>query len=251
MTISGSKSSLFGEEEVTITASASGFTQGETIYIKGALYKEGSTNYSGYTKSGDTWIKNGTTTTSQRQIKLGEWDNLLQFKTDFSDSGYQGEGDYNFKVGFYYITGTGTVSSVNWSNILVLAISEPDPTPTNTPTPTITPSPTPTKTPITTQTPTATVTPAKTPTPTLSLSDYVDTIIVSPGSATQEAEENILGDSTESAVALQDKKQEQSETKVLGIQRNRIPQICITIGGFLITACGILFYRIHVLGKKW
>ena len=68
MTITSDKTSLFGDEEMTITASASGFTPGETIYIKGAFYQEGSTNYFGFTRSGDSWIKNGDTSTSQRSI---------------------------------------------------------------------------------------------------------------------------------------------------------------------------------------
>lgn len=171
LTIQGNKSSLLGDEEMTITASISGFTDGETIYIKGAFFQSGSTNYFGFTKSGDSWIKNSASNTSQRSVKIGEWDGTLIIKSDFSDSGYKGEGDYSFKVGFYY----GSYSSVNWSgNNLTITLNEPDPTPTLSPTPTLTPTPTntstptpsPTQAPGATNTPTPTLTPTKTPTPT-------------------------------------------------------------------------------------
>ncbi len=167
--ITSDKTSLFGDEEMTITASVSGFTPGETIYIKGAFYQEGATNYFGYTKNGDSWIKNGDTSTSQRSIVVDSWDGNLSVKSDFADSGYKGEGEYKGKVGFYYTTSGGNLSSVNWtSNIVTVSLNEPDPTPTSTPTPTPTPQPTATPTPTPTKTPTPTLTPlaTKTPTPT-------------------------------------------------------------------------------------
>lgn len=173
MTITSDKTSLFGDEEMTITASVSGFTPGETIYIKGAFYQEGSTNYFGYTRNGDSWIKNGDTSTNQRSIVVDSWDGNLSVKSDFADSGYKGEGEYKAKVGFYYTTSGGNPSSVNWtSNNVTVSLNEPDPTPTSTPTPTPTPqataTPTPTPTPTPTKTPTPTPTPTKqaTPTPT-------------------------------------------------------------------------------------
>jgi len=165
LTIQANKTSILGDEEMTITASASGFTDGEIIYIKGAFFQSGSTNYFGYTKSGDSWIKNSASNASQRSVKIGEWDGTLVVKSDFSDSGYKGEGDYTIKVRFYY----GSSFTADWSsNALTVAISEPDPTPTLTPTPTYTPTPTPspTQAPGPTNTPTATPTPTKTPTPT-------------------------------------------------------------------------------------
>lgn len=173
MTITSDKTSLFGDEEMTITASVSGFTPGETIYVKGAFYQEGSTNYFGYTRSGDSWIKNGDTATSQRSIVVDFWDGNLSVKSDFADSGYKGEGEYKAKVGFYYTTSGGNPSSVNWTgNNVTVSLNEPDPTPTSTPTPTPTPqatatptsTPTPTKTPAPTPTPKPTATPTSTPT---------------------------------------------------------------------------------------
>lgn len=170
ITISSDKSSLFGDEEMQISIVTSGFTDGETIYIKGAFYQDGTTNYFGYTKNGDPWIKNGESTISQRQVKIGSWDSKLITKSDFSDSGYKGEGDYKFKVGFYYTTSGGNLSSVNWSsNILNATISEPDPTPspalTPTPAPALTPSPTPIKSPTPTPKPSPSTLKLSSPTP--------------------------------------------------------------------------------------
>jgi hypothetical protein len=166
--ISGDKSTLLGDEELAITASASGFTDGEQIYIKGAFFQNGSTNYFGYTKSGDTWIKNSTANLNQRTIKIGEWDGLLLVKSDFDDSGFKGEGDYSFKVAFYYLTSGGNLSSINWSsNAITININAPDPTPTSTPEPTNTPTPMPQPKNTLTPTPTRTPTPTKTPTPTV------------------------------------------------------------------------------------
>ena len=169
MTITSDKPSLFGEEEMTVTASVSGFTSGETIYIKGAFYQEGSTNYFGYTKNGDSWIKNGDTSTSQRSIVIDSWDGKLSVKSDFLDSGYKGEGEYQVKVGYYYTTSGGNLSSINWSsNNVTVSLNEPDPTPSPTPTSTPTPTPQATATPTPTSSPikTPTPTPTKTPTPT-------------------------------------------------------------------------------------
>ena len=200
MTITSDKTSLFGDEEMTITASASGFTPGETIYIKGAFYQEGSTNYFGFTRSGDSWIKNGDTSTSQRSIVVDSWDGTLSVKSDFADSGYKGEGEYKVKVGFYYTTSGGNLSSVNWtSNNVTVSLNEPDPTPTPTPTSTPTPTPTPqaTATPTSTPTPTKTLTPTKTPIPTQSPTPTPTPTPTEIPEETPEATPMVLGESVE------------------------------------------------------
>lgn len=166
MSIISPSASLFGEEEMVVTASISGFTDGETIYIKGAFFETGTTNYFGYTKSGESWVKNSASNANQRAVTIGTWDGTLIVKSDFSDSGYKGEGEYLFKIRYYYGSFTG-----EWStNIAPVTINEPDPT--LTPTPTIAPTPNPTvastHTPYSTQSiaPTATIVSKKTSTPT-------------------------------------------------------------------------------------
>lgn len=166
MSITSASISLFGEEEMTVTASISGFTDGETIYVKGAFFQPGTTNYFGYTKNGDSWVKNSASNASQRAVTNGQWDGTLIIKSDFSDSGYKGEGEYSLKVRYYYGSFTG-----EWStNVLPITINEPDPTSTLTPSviPSSNPTSAPTSTSHPTQTtaPTATITPRKTLTPT-------------------------------------------------------------------------------------
>ncbi|MBI4096406.1 MAG: hypothetical protein HY425_01685 [Candidatus Levybacteria bacterium] len=238
LTISANKDSLFGEEELTITASASGFTTGETIYIKGAFHQDGSTNYFGYTKSGDSWIKNGESTLSQKSIQIGQWDGLLAVKSDFVDSGYNGEGGYKFKVGFYYVTSGGNPSSVNWSsNSLDININEPDPTPTPSPTPTNTPTPTPTNSP----TPTPTPTPTKTPTPT-SIPNTPTPTLKPPASpaVSNVLPTFVLGESTESELIISPAEDSLAKSKNAS---NDLQKILIFIGVVFITICGILAFR--------
>ncbi len=160
LSITANKSILTGDEELTLTASPSGFTAGETIYIKGAFYKEGSTNYFGYTKKDTNWIKNNATTTDQRSIIIGSWDNTAIVKPDYNDSGFQGNGNYLLKLGYYYITGGGNLSSVQWpTNNLVISLTQPTPTPSPSPTTTPSPSSTPTLIPTSTPFPTSNPTP--------------------------------------------------------------------------------------------
>lgn len=233
--VSASKTALFGDEDVTINASASGFTTGETIYIKGAMYQDGGTNYFGFTKSGDNWIKNGDTTATQRQIKIDEWDGNMIFKADFADSGYKGEGNYKLKLGFYYITSNGTISSsVNWSsNNIDLNISEPDPTPTATSSPTKEPTSgkistsTPSKSP--TITPSKSATPSRTPTKSQTKSanlSGVPTSVLGAKSKTEDKSQNT----------------EKYKTLIGSASQNKFSMIAVITGSILLLTCAILIY---------
>lgn len=149
MTFTLSTDLLEGEQELIVIASPSGFTPEEILYIKGAFFKEGSSNYFGYTKYGDTWIKNSIATKNQRKVIIGEWDGTLVVKSDYSDSGFTDNGSYKFKIGFYTLASDGDISSVRWSETVAsIDLEKPLPTPTNVPTitpvPTLSPSKTPT-----------------------------------------------------------------------------------------------------------
>lgn len=237
LSITSNKTSLFGDEEMAVTASMSGFTNGETIYIKGAFFQSGSTNYFGYTKSSDTWIKNSTENASQRSVKIGEWDGNVIVKSDFSDSGYKGEGDYSFKVRFYY----GSSFTADWSsNVLTLAINEPDPTPTLSSTPTNVPTsvPTPTKNPV----PSATVKPQSTSTPIKIVSTATNIpslTVTSVQSATSFASSPVLTSASESAVlgeTTHNGKKEKKNTNVFSI-------LLIILGSICVAVASILSYR--------
>lgn len=237
ITIASDTSALHGYDEMTITiASMSGFTNGETIYVKGAFYKDGSTNYFGYSKNGDAWVKNGDSLVNQRRITIGDWDGKLVVQSDFSDSGYvnYGEGDYKLKIGFYYYTSGGNVSSVNWStNSLDVAISDPDPTPT--------PTMPPTNTPIPTSTPKPTTFPTISPTirilPTMSLLTY-------PTASESSGSSEILGSSISAnptlIAGIEEKKN--YTTSVLG-------RVFLAGGILILASCGILFYYLWKKGK--
>ncbi len=243
LTISANKDSLFGDEELTLIASASGFTNGETIYIKGAFYQEGSASYFGYTKNGDNWIKNGDSTLNQKSIQIGQWDGSIIAKSDFVDSGYKGEGGYKFKIGFYYFTSGGNLSSVNWSdNNLGINLNEPDPTPTSSPAPT--PTPTPTSSPTSTPTPTKTPTPARTPTPTI-----IPNTPTSKPSATPTSKPlptDVLGESTESGETVSPTDIPSADILISNETKNKnnnLPNILMIIVGIIFTAaCGILIF---------
>jgi hypothetical protein len=133
--VSGDKTSLTTEDELIITASISGFTNGEKIYLKGSFFKDGSTNYFGFTKHNDSWIKNSATAINQKDVMIGSWDNFIIVRPDYYDTGYAGKGEYKFKLGFYYMTSGGNISSINWSgNDIPITLDSPPP-PTQNPEP--------------------------------------------------------------------------------------------------------------------
>lgn len=143
--ITTEKTTLTSDESMILSLNFSGFDQGETIYIKGAFFIDGSTNYFGFSQKGDSWIKNSETATLQPSILIDSGIKTLGVKNDPSDSGFHGEGEYKIKAGYYYLTSGGNLSSVHWSeNSLPIHIVAPIPTstPLPTPSPTRTPSPT-------------------------------------------------------------------------------------------------------------
>ena len=177
------KQTFTNDEEGEMKVLLNDFTNGETIFIKGAFSYPDSTNYFGFTKKGGTWVKNSITAVDQLFIKIGEWDGKLAVKPDMSDTGFKGSGNYTFKAGFYYYTGGGNLSSVNWSDSKSVNITfVPSPTPTSTLTPTPTPTSIPTSAP--TSSPTNTPNPSATPTtkPLLTPTIYISptTIKISP-----------------------------------------------------------------------
>ena len=94
-----------------------------TFYLKGAFKKSESSNYFGHTKVGSSWIKNGSPYQDQYKITTdssGKWSGIIEVQPDVLDSGYEGSGDYIFKVGRYTSSGSGPTWS-NESNIKISA----------------------------------------------------------------------------------------------------------------------------------
>lgn len=85
------------------------------FYLKGAFKKEGSSNYFGKTLVSDSWIKNGSSYSSQFPLTTdssGNWSGNLEIMPDSKDSGFTGSGDYIFKVGRYTSSGSGPTWSI-------------------------------------------------------------------------------------------------------------------------------------------
>lgn len=161
------KTSLELDEDIKVSASVSGFSHAEQLYIKGVFFKEGSSNYFGYTKFNDTWVKNSTKTKDQRKVAIGEWDGSVIAKPDYLDSGFSDNGVYKFKIGYYTLTAEGEPSSVHWSDTIVdITLTKPQPTATMIPSSTPIPA---SSTPIPTQTKVPTVSPSNTLKPTKSM----------------------------------------------------------------------------------
>jgi len=114
-------------------------------YLRAAFsHPESPSAYFGYTDG-----YNGAEAKSFYKITTnsnGEWNGILKIKPDVNSSYFKGEGNYNFKIGYYTAVGNGP----NWKydKVVFLSYSLPSPTPTSTPTPlpTSTPKP-PTPTP--------------------------------------------------------------------------------------------------------
>jgi hypothetical protein len=234
--ISSDKSSLFNDEELTVNVTPTGFASDEAIFIKGAFYQDGSTNYFGLTKSGDNWIKNSASTSDQYNANLSGWDKILKVKADFLDSGYKGNGEYKFKVGFYYTTSGGNVSSVNWSkNILAINLSRPDPTTTASPSPTNSPAPTMQKT--VSPAPTIFKTPMPTPLKTeIPASSGVNLVLPTPTSSA-----NVLG--MNSVVNYKDGEVDSSETSEIKNNSTIIGYVVVAVGIALIIFSFFIAYK--------
>lgn len=135
-------------------------------YFRAVFFKEGTTNYFGYTQNekGD-WVNTTADKTlyfhlASDSLVEGSWSGKLRARLDPDHTSFTGSGNYSFKVGRY----TSQTSSATWSeNTAAIYVSAPTPTPTVTPT--ATPSPTTSPTPTLTTTPTNTAIPTKTPSP--------------------------------------------------------------------------------------
>jgi hypothetical protein len=108
------------------------------FYLKGAFRKAGETNYFGYTKIGENWIKNGASFNDQLEIitnSSGQWSGEILVKPDPADSGYEGAGEYLFKVAKYSETGTNLIWSNEIKINLTIPVAEPTIKPAASPTP--------------------------------------------------------------------------------------------------------------------
>lgn len=107
-----------------------------SFYLKGAFKKSDSSNYFGLTKVSNSWIKNNSAHSNQFPITTdssGNWSGSLEVKPNTEDSGFNGSGDYIFKVGRYSATGSGPTWG-NESNINITLTAQTAEETTNIPT---------------------------------------------------------------------------------------------------------------------
>ncbi|MEK7616958.1 MAG: hypothetical protein AAB414_02805 [Patescibacteria group bacterium] len=120
-TISNVPSKIDSTEEFKVSVNLSlSNSPNTTLYLKGAFKKKDGSNYFGLTKVGSSWKKNSQTYSDQSKITTnasGGWSGNLEIQPDIFDSGYEGGGDYIFKVGRYT-----EVGSLSWSNELTVSI---------------------------------------------------------------------------------------------------------------------------------
>lgn len=248
------KDSFHNDEEGEVQVSLTGFELGEEIHVKGAFAGDGSTNYFGFTKISGEWIKNSIKTEDQQKVIINSWDKKLKVKPDLIDTGFHGSADYNFKIGFYYVTASGNLSSVNWSDSVKVHIDfVPSPTPFPTVLPTLTVTTAPTVIPTTTPKATTKINPTNTITPT----KINSTIAVNKPTTTG----NILSEVTTlpgiEETSNNDRVTSSSADKVLGVKtqqktNNLSSQIMI---GMLITGAIICFitgiyFSIRIVKRK-
>lgn len=229
--------------DVTINLSAS--SADKTYYLRGAFYKSGSTQYFGFTQNNSGTYYNGPYSSDCDQLyKIttdanGDWQGTIKAKPDASDSGFEGTGDYLFKVGRYTESCNLTWADSNPINIQIQATATPTPEPTpDEPSPTATPTPSPTPK------PTPTPTPKATPKSSLAATK----------SASPSASPQVLGEQTRSLIAsgagLMDTESPAS-TAFQGAPSKKVAGILIVSGAALILfALGFhLWYRKINKGK--
>ena len=114
-TISNVPSEIDSTENFNTSVNLSLSSKSNTIfYLKGAFKQKGGSNYFGLTKVGNSWVKNNIQYQDQYKITTdgsGNWSGTLEIQPDIMDFGYEGGGEYIFKVGRYTEDG-----SLNWSN---------------------------------------------------------------------------------------------------------------------------------------
>lgn len=123
LTISNIPSSVKVDQEFSVNISIINFQPNSTYYLKGAFKLSGGANYFGSTKVGSHWVKNKEHYSDQDHITTdpsGNWNGNLNVQGDPSDAGFTGEGNYIFKVGYYFNS-----SSVSWSNEVNIFLDSP------------------------------------------------------------------------------------------------------------------------------
>ena len=126
-----------GELTVSVTLDLSSSTGGNTYFLRGAFFKEGTTKYFGYTINDQQSSYNGPYSACQNLYQVtvdenGDWSGDFKVKADPESSYFEGSGEYLFKVGRYT-----SGCSLTWADsdpvkisIIQTVFPEPSPSPT-------------------------------------------------------------------------------------------------------------------------
>lgn len=229
VTVTNAPSAVF-EDPFDITVQVSGGKANATNFLRISLYKNGTTQYFGYTYNGTDW-HNDSDGTNYFPITIGsdgKWSGTLRGKIDSLSKYYTGSGSYGLKVRRYT-----SKDYYTWSNENLLTIDAPTPTPTPSATPSQTPSSTPTSTPRQTSTPIKQATSSVSssiPIGTKAGADFISGV----------SQSSVLG--TNSALATP--KNEKVET--MASSETNLPKIFLVVG-FIIILASIGVY----LRQRW
>lgn len=155
-----SQTQIKWDEELLVNSQLNiSLANGTKNYLRGVFYKEGSSNYCGYTHNGNNWYRGPYDSSSAIvnllpvTIQSSSWSGILKAKFDLEDSVCNIPGVYKFKIWRY--NSSGNPSSSDIQNELTMEVIFPTPTPTEKPNPTNAPTPSTTLTPIPTDIPKA------------------------------------------------------------------------------------------------
>lgn len=131
---------------VHVTLDLSSSTANSKYYLRGAFYKEGTSNYFGYTINNTDTAYNGPYSDCKNLYEItvdadGNGSADIKVKPDPEDSAFKGSGDYLFKVGRYTESCNITWADSDPIKMSITQTAFPSPTPS--PTPKSTPSPSP------------------------------------------------------------------------------------------------------------
>lgn len=227
---------------------------GTIYYLRGAFFKEGTSNYCGYTWNEVDWFNGPYSSDWKKLLKITitnhAWSGQLKTKVDANDSGCNTSGTYNFRIERFNDTasdGGGTFNDTQNEQTVTIII----PTPTPTPQPTATNTPVP-PTPTTTKIPTATPIPKIT---SISVnSAHISPTVLLADESKISSKDAVLGTMSASQMDLLTPHPTVTAppTKIAGKSIAIWPIIFIALGFCLLGTCAILiFFNYKKEGKLW
>lgn len=135
---SSAQNAITDTEEMIISVSLdlSSSTANNTYYLRGAFYKEGTTQYFGFTINNQGEAYNGPFSDCQKLYGItvdaeGNWTGEIKVKADPEDSAFEGSGDYLLKVSRYTTSCSNTWADTEPINVTITQTVFPSPSPSS------------------------------------------------------------------------------------------------------------------------